>query len=93
MRVSQINHRKNFLTGALIGFVLVIFKLVVFLPINVADIMYGIALLVTLVITTGEILESKRLVLEAKYLDFIMGILFPLDAYAVLILLGLPLTN
>ena len=70
-----------------------IVKLLLFLPIDVADILYGIALLITLVITLGDLLESKYFVLEARVLDFILGFLFPLDCYAVLILFGLPLTN
>jgi hypothetical protein len=73
--------------------VLVIVKLIVFLPINVVDILYGIALLVTLIITAGELLESNLFVLESRVLDFVVGILFPLDCYVVLILFGVPLTN
>jgi hypothetical protein len=79
--------------GAVVGLALMVFKFIVFLPIDVADFLYGLVLLATLVITLGDLLESKYFVLEAKYLDFIVGFLFPLDAYAVLVLLGVPLTN
>jgi hypothetical protein len=58
-----------------------------------ANIFYGAALLVTLIITVGELLESKYFVLEARVLDFVVGFLFPLDCYAVLILFGIPLTD
>jgi hypothetical protein len=93
MRKSSIQHRRQFFLGAIFGSILVVFKLIFFLPIDVADILYGIALLVTLIITIGEIIESKYFVLEAKTLDFIIGFLFPLDCYAVVILFGIPLTN
>ncbi|MDG6924212.1 MAG: hypothetical protein JRN67_13095 [Nitrososphaerota archaeon] len=63
------------------------------MPIDIADMLYGFALLVTLIITLGELLEVKYFVLEAKILDFILGVLFPLDCYAVLVLFGLPLTG
>jgi hypothetical protein len=76
-----------------LGMIVVIIKLIFFLPIDVADILYGIAILVTLVITIGELMESKYFVLEAKTLDFVVGFLFPLDCSAVLVLFGLPLTD
>lgn len=75
------------------GIVLVIVKLVFFLPVDITDLLYGVALLVTLIITIGELLESRRFTLEVRVLDFIVGLLFPLDCYAVLLLFGLPLTN
>ena len=93
MRVSSIQHRAQFFRGALLGIFVVAIKLVFFLPINIADILYGLALLVTLVITVGELLQSKYFVVEARVLDFVVGFLFPLDCYAVLILFGAPLTN
>jgi hypothetical protein len=93
LRTSSIQHRSQFFRGAFLGVMLVVIKLVFFLPINVADILYGAALLVTLVITAGELLQSRYFVLEARVLDFVVGFLFPLDCYAVLILFGVPLTN
>ncbi len=73
--------------------IVVVIKFVVFLPVDIADILYGVALIVTLAITAGDILGSKSLLLEARILDFIVGFLFPLDCYAVLILFGVHLTN
>ena len=70
---------------------MVVAKFVFHLPIDISDILYGVALLVTLVITLGELLEVKYFVLEANVLDFILGVLFPLDCYAVLLLFGLHL--
>ena len=93
MRTGPVQHRHQFLRGVIPGLVLVILKFVLFLPVNITDILYGIALLLTLVITTGELLEYRRFVLEARILDFIAGLLFPLDCYAVLVLLGVPLTG
>ena len=93
MRTGSIRHRSQFYRGALLGIVLVIVKLVFFLPVDIADLLYGVALLVTLIITIGELLESRRFTLEVRVLDFIVGLLFPLDCYAVLLLFGLPLTN
>ena len=93
MRVSSVHHRKQFAIGAVLGLIVVFVKYLIFLPVNIADILYGAALLVTLVITVGDILESKHFLLEAKFLDFIVGFMFPLDSYAVLVLFGVPLTN
>jgi hypothetical protein len=73
--------------------VLVVVKLILYLPLDVADILYGVALLVTIAIAAGELLELKYFTLEAKALDFVLGFLFPLDCYAVLILFGTPLPN
>ena len=72
------------------GLFVVIVKLGVVLPVDVADVLYGSALLVTLVISAGEVTGSRYFVLEARILDFVMGFLFPLDCYAVLILFGIP---
>ena len=77
----------------LIGLIAVLAKLVIALPVDVADILYGMVLLVTLVITAGEVMRLKFFVLEAKILDLIVGLLFPLDIYAVLILFGITLPN
>ena len=70
-----------------------VFKFVFPLPIDLADILYGVALLVTLIITVGELLESKYFVMESPTLDFVVGLLFPLDCYAILLLFGIPLTD
>ncbi len=84
MRKSgSIEHRHQFFRGMLAGTVIV----------DVANVFYGASLLVTLIITVGELLESRYFVLEARVLDFLFGFLFPLDCYAVLILLGVHLTN
>lgn len=93
MRTAPIQHRHQFFRGAVVGLVLVGIKFIVFAPVDIADLLYGVAILLTLVIVLGELLEYKRFVLEAKFLDFVAGFLFPLDCYAVLVLFGLPLTN
>ena len=64
-----------------------------FLPVDITNILYGAAVLLTLVITTSELLQYRPFVLEARTLDFVAGLLFPLDCYAVLVLFGLPLTS
>jgi len=79
--------------GLVPGLVLVALKFVFFLPVDITDILYGIALLLTILITTGEVLEYRRFVVEARLLDFVAGLLFPLDCYAVLVLFGVPLTG
>jgi hypothetical protein len=56
---------------------LVALKFIFFLPIDITDILYGAAVLLTLVITTGELLEYRPFVLEARTLDFVAGLLFP----------------
>ncbi|HZW57059.1 MAG TPA: hypothetical protein VFF30_12285 [Nitrososphaerales archaeon] len=94
MRKSgSIEHRHQFFRGMLAGTVIVIIKFIFYLPVDVANVFYGASLLVTLIITVGELLESRYFVLEARVLDFLFGFLFPLDCYAVLILLGVHLTN
>lgn len=93
MRTAAIQHRHKFFRGVIAGLVLVAFKFFVFAPVDIADLLYGIAILITLIITAGELLEYKRFVSEAKFLDFVAGFLFPLDCYAVLVLFGLPLTD
>lgn len=93
MRTTPIQHRHQFFRGAVVGLILVVIKFLFFLPVDVADLLYGVALLLTLLITTGEVLEYKRLILNARILDLVAGFLFPLDCYAVLVLLGIPLTN
>jgi hypothetical protein len=93
VRTASVQHRRQFLRGVVPGLVLVAVKFIFFLPVDLTDILYGVALLLTLVITTGELLEYRLFVFEAKILDFVAGLLFPLDCYAVLILFGIPLTN
>jgi hypothetical protein len=93
VRTTSVQHRRHFLSGVVPGLVLVAVKFVFFLPVNLTDILYGPAILLTLAITTGELLQFRPFVLEARILDFIAGLLFPLDCYAVLVLFGLPLTS
>jgi hypothetical protein len=77
----------------LIGLVLVAIKLFIFLPLDVANISYAIALALTLAITVGDLMGPNILLIDDKYLDFLVGLLFPLDCYAILILLGIPLVD
>jgi hypothetical protein len=77
----------------IVGLLVVAVKFVVVLPVDIADILYGASLLVTLVITFGDFMEWKAFTLHPKILDFILGFLFPLDAYAVLQLFGFPLPD
>jgi hypothetical protein len=72
--------------------VIVFVKYAIVLPIDIADILYGACLLVTLIITLGDLLRW-RLFTESKALDLVVGLLYPLDAYAVLVLFGLPLPD
>jgi hypothetical protein len=92
-RQSWIEHRPAFLRGAAIGMILVIVKYAIVLPIDIADILYGSCLLVTLIITLGDLLGLRFFAIQSVALDFILGLLYPLDAYAVLILFGLPLPD
>jgi len=93
MRSSAFQHRPTFLVGMLAGLLLVAVKLIVVLPVDIADVLYGASLLLTLVITFGDLLDFRVFVRHSKRLDFIIGFLFPLDCYAVLILFGVPLPN
>ena len=93
VRTTSVQHRRHFLSGVVPGLVLVTLKLIFFLPVDITDILYGAAVLLTLVITTGELLQYRPFVLEARILDFVAGLLFPLDCYAVLVLFGVPLTS
>jgi len=93
MRSTQIQFRSQFLTGFILGLILVVIKLIFFLPIDIADAFYGAGLLVTIIITIAEMLKFPYLTLEPHIRDFIIGFLLPLDFYAVLILFGLPLKN
>lgn len=68
MRTGPIQHRHQFFRGASAGLVLVAIKFIVFAPVDIADLLYGVAILLTLVIAIGELLEYKRFVLEAKFL-------------------------
>ena len=92
-KFGSIEHSTQFYRGALVGSVLVIIKFIFFLPANVADVLYGIVLLATLAITAGELMGLEYFSLEKSTLDSIVGFLFPLDFYAVLILFGIHLTN
>ena len=93
MRKSEIEHRPAFTQGLAVGLVLVVAKFVVVLPIDIADVLYAVSLLITLAITFGDFMEWKSFVLHPRALDFLLGFLFPLDAYAAVLLLGLPLPD
>jgi hypothetical protein len=93
MRISTIRERKQFARGAIFGLVLVAIKLIVVLPVDIADLFYGIALLITLIITAGDLLHLKYFEFQGKVLDFLIGFLFPFDCYVVLILLSVHLPN
>lgn len=73
--------------------ILILVKFIIVLPVDAADILYGVSLLVTLAITFGDFMEWDSFALHPRILDFLLGFLFPLDAYAVLVLFGLPLPN
>jgi hypothetical protein len=88
-----VNHRSNFLRGLAVGIVLAFVKYAVVLPIDIADILYGTCILVTLTITLGDLLEWRLFSAESAGLDFVLGLLYPLDAYAVLLLFGVPLPD
>ena len=93
MRTSAFQHRPTFLVGMLAGFLLVAVKLIVVLPVDIADVLYGVSLLLTLAITFGDLVDIRIFTRHSKQLDFIIGLLFPLDCYAVLILFSVPLPN
>ena len=93
MRTSAFQHRPSFLLGTLAGLVLVAVKLVVVLPVDIADFLYGASLLLTLIITFGDLVDFKIFTRHSRQLDFLVGLLFPLDCYAVLILFSIPLPN
>ena len=93
MRKSPRIHRPSFFLGVVLGLILVVIKLLIYLPVDVANLFYGIALLITLVITAGEIAAINFFVSESRFFNFIVGVLFPLDCYAVLILFGVPLVD
>ena len=93
LRKSTIQHRPAFTRGVLFGLSLVVAKFVIFLPIDIADLLYAVSLLVTLVITFGDFMEWESFVLHPRSLDFVLGFLFPLDAYAVVVLLGVPMPD
>ena len=93
MRHLAFQDQRAFLVGFVSGFFLVAVKLVVILPVDIADLVYGTSLLFTLVITFGDLVDLKIFVNHSKGLDFVLGVLFPLDCYAVLILFGLRLPN
>lgn len=93
MRHLAFQNQRAFLFGFLAGLLLVVVKLVVILPVDLADLVYGTSLLFTLIITFGDLIELKLFVAHSRELDFVLGLLFPLDCYAVLILFGVPLPN
>ncbi len=93
MRISTIKERKQFVRGAVFGLVLVAIKLIVVLPIDIADLFYGIALLITLIITAVDLLQLKYFELQSRIFDFLVGFLFPFDCYVVLILFSVHLPN
>jgi hypothetical protein len=93
MRHLAFQNERAFLVGFLAGLLLVVVKLVLILPVDVADLVYGTSLLLTLVITFGDLVDLKLFVAHSKGLDFVLGLLFPLDCFAVLILFGAPLPN
>lgn len=94
MRSSNVSiSRSSFFRGAIFGGILVVVKLVIVLPVDVADILYAAAILITVIITAGEVTGSSLFVLKARPLNFVLGFLFPLDCYAVLVLFGLPLPS
>jgi hypothetical protein len=78
VRTTSVQHRRYFFSGVVPGLVLVALKLIFFLSVNLTDFLYGVALIVTQAITTGELLQYRPFVLEARILDFIAGLLFPL---------------
>ena len=93
MRHLAFQNQRAFLTGFLAGLFLVVIKLAVILPVDIADLVYGTSLLFTLIITFGDLVDLKVFVAHSKGLDFVLGLLFPLDCYAVLILFGAALPN
>jgi len=78
-----------------IGFGLIIaaVKFAFILPLDIADALYGAFLLVTLVITLADLLGIWESSDQSKVVNFVLGLLYPLDAYAVMILFGLPLPD
>ena len=93
MRHLAFQNQRAFLTGFIAGLILVIIKLAVVLPVDIADMVYGTSLLFTLIITFGDLVDLKVFIAHSKGLDCVLGLLFPLDCYAVLILFGVPLPN
>lgn len=93
MRHLAFQNQRAFLTGVVAGLLLVIIKLVLILPVDLADLVYGTSILLTLIITFGDLVDLKVFVAHSKMLDFVLGLLFPLDCYAVLILFRVPLPN
>ena len=93
MRHLAFQNQRAFLTGFIAGLILGITKLAVVLPVDIADMVYGTSLLFTLIITFWDLVDLKVFIAHSKGLDFVLGLLFPLDCYAVLILFGVPLPN
>lgn len=79
--------------GIAFGLVVAFVKFAFILPIDIADSLYGSFLLMTLVITFADLLGIWDYTDQSKGVDFVLGLLYPLDAYAVLILFGVPLPD
>ena len=92
MKSSALRQRPALLVGILAGFLLVAVKLVVVLPADIAQV-YGASLLLTLVIAFGDLVDFQTFTRYSKQLNFVLGFLLPLDCYAILILLRVPLPN
>jgi hypothetical protein len=89
-----LDQHATFLPGVIFGLVLAGIKFAVTLPIDVADLLYGSCLLVTLVITLVDFLGIwDTSAAQPRAVDFVLGLLYPLDAYAVLILFGVPMPD
>jgi hypothetical protein len=84
---------RTFLVGIGFGLVVAVIKFAIVLPVDLADGLYGSALLITLVVTLADLLGLWDPLYQPKAFDFVLGLLYPLDAYAVLILFGFPLPD
>jgi hypothetical protein len=79
--------------GLAFGLFVALVKFAVVLPIDLADILYGSCILITLAITFADLLGVWDASRQPRVVDLVLGLLFPLDAYAVLILFGVPLPD
>ena len=97
MRSKVLDHligqHSAFLEGVGFGLIFAGIKFAVTLPIDIADLLYGCCLLVTLAITFADLLGIWDMSAQSKVFDFVLGLLYPLDAYAVLILFGVPIPD
>ena len=91
MRSKSISHRKYFVEGIIFGLIALTLKILIHEPVKLVDKFYAVALILTIVLTAGETLDIRPLVPEPRIVDFVIGFLIPLDFYAILVLLGLPL--